>query len=141
MEKYECPFVYWKETDYDVLSGHSSYEPVCTKECNIGKHCYKYNYTWCKYRYLDDKSYVEKQLKSCPFCDGEAELKHGKVYIDEIVFVRCKAYGCHARTDFVFINHPSLDPRTGKLDETTRYTIEQAENIAISRWNRRANDG
>lgn len=54
MEKYECPFVYWEETDYDVLSGHSSYEPVCTKECNKGKHCYKYNYTWCKYRYLDD---------------------------------------------------------------------------------------
>lgn len=49
ISNYNCPFVEWKEVDYDVFSGHSSYEPVCTIECNEGKHCYKYYSKYCNF--------------------------------------------------------------------------------------------
>lgn len=76
-------------------------------------------------------------MKPCPFCGGEAELKPSTIYGSPIVFVRCTV--CFVRTDYVWIDHPSMKA-TG-LDELTRYTKEQAEANAIEAWNRRANDG
>ena len=46
----ECPYVEWEETDYDIQTGHSSYRPICTKQSNVGKHCYSYCGRFCKYR-------------------------------------------------------------------------------------------
>lgn len=40
----------WKETDYDVVSGHSYYEPVCTKDGMMNARCYQYNSKHCKVR-------------------------------------------------------------------------------------------
>lgn len=37
----------------------------------------------------------EVKLKPCPFCGGEAELKHEKLFFSQISYVECK--GCHAR--------------------------------------------
>ena len=48
---YQCQYVYWKETDYDVISGHSSYEPICSL---TNKYCYWYNARFCKYRKEND---------------------------------------------------------------------------------------
>ena len=55
MSDYECPFLKWEETDYDIISGHSSYEPVCTSKCNDGEHCYKQGFGYCKYRQEESK--------------------------------------------------------------------------------------
>lgn len=78
------------------------------------------------------------ELKPCPFCGGRAELKPGKLYADDVVFVKCTK--CHARTNFVWINHPSLDITTGMLKEGERYTEQQAKKKAIEAWNRRVNN-
>lgn len=75
------------------------------------------------------------ELKPCPFCGGEAEIIHSNLYMDEIVRVKCKK--CSAGSGFVMIDHPLLSGRTGKLDETTRYTRHQAEEKAVAAWNRR----
>lgn len=76
-----------------------------------------------------------ENLKPCPFCGGEAEMCHGSIYISKVVKARCTK--CRVSTDFVFINHPSINIRTGKVDETTRYTEQQAEEKAAAAWNRR----
>lgn len=44
---YQCQYVYWKETDYDVMSGHSSYKPICSL---TNKYYYWYNARFCKCR-------------------------------------------------------------------------------------------
>lgn len=77
------------------------------------------------------------KLKPCPFCWGEAELKPSTIYGSPIVFVRCAT--CFVRTDYVWIDHPRMKA-TG-LDESTRYTEEQAEAKVIEAWNRRKIDG
>ena len=78
------------------------------------------------------------KLRECPFCGGEATVKQGNIYMDKIVLVTCSK--CHVRTDFVFIDHPKLDCKTGGLDESTRYTERQAVEKAMNIWNRRATD-
>ena len=59
IDKYECPFVRWEETDYDVVSGHSCYEPVCTKVGSIKERCYRYFLKYCKLRQGDTESATE----------------------------------------------------------------------------------
>lgn len=76
------------------------------------------------------------KLKPCPFCGGEAELRDGFIYLDETRLVVCKK--CHVRTVPVLINHPSFT--ANGLDESTRYTAEQAAAKAAEAWNRRADD-
>ncbi|MBQ7861624.1 MAG: Lar family restriction alleviation protein [Clostridia bacterium] len=73
-------------------------------------------------------------LKRCPCCDGEAEMKHTSVYILKARAVVCKE--CGLRTKLIFINTPCMNSK-GKPDESTRYTEEQAEKIATELWNRR----
>ena len=48
---YACPYVYWKEIDYDIISGHSQYEPICNL---TNKHCYYHYMRFCKYRKEND---------------------------------------------------------------------------------------
>lgn len=78
-----------------------------------------------------------KKAGLCPHCGGKAEIKKAFVCLDEVRFVRCKECGC--RTKFVVINHPALAIKDGEvvLDESTRYSEEEAENLAITIWNKR----
>ena len=75
-------------------------------------------------------------LKPCPFCGGEAELRDGHIYLTDTKIVTCKR--CFARTSPVSIDHPSFN--ANGLDESTRYTPEQAAEIACAKWNRRVSD-
>ena len=75
-------------------------------------------------------------MKTCPFCGGKAELRDGHIYMDETRVVVCTK--CHARILPVFIDHPNFT--ANGLDERTRYTVEQAEQIACANWNRRVTD-
>ena len=80
----------------------------------------------------------EKQiaLKPCPFCGGEAEVIHTRVYLDEARRVGCTL--CHVVTPAVLVNHPAYTENSfGKPDESTRYTAERAEEKAAEVWNRR----
>jgi len=72
-------------------------------------------------------------LKPCPFCGGEAESRKTNLYMDKAYIVECKC--CHGRTEFIVADHPRLTP--SGLDESTRYMEEQAQQRAISLWNRR----
>lgn len=63
-------------------------------------------------------------LKPCPFCGGEAELKDGNLYCDKTFYVKCK--NCKAMTDRTLVNHPAM-ALDGSLIEKTRYTEKQAK--------------
>lgn len=74
------------------------------------------------------------KLKKCPFCGGEADIRKTFELLDEARVVRCSV--CLCRTPSVLIDHPKM--RGGELDESTRYTAEQAEAKAAELWNNRA---
>jgi hypothetical protein len=75
----------------------------------------------------------EIKLKPCPFCGGEAQIKDTHVYMDEAIKIYCSRCACSIFP--VLINHPRLTARG--LNESTRYTREQAINEAAKKWNRR----
>ena len=74
------------------------------------------------------------KLKKCPFCGGEAEIRKTFVLLDEARVVRCST--CLCKTTSILIDHPKM-VSGGKLDESTRYTAEQAEAKAAELWNAR----
>ena len=78
----------------------------------------------------------EPNLKPCPFCGGEAIVKDGMIYVDKGVLVKCSR--CFVKTNIVLIDHPRL--KYDGLDESTRYTRDQAIQKAVEVWNRRVND-
>ncbi len=77
---------------------------------------------------------TDAELELCPFCNGEAEYIKGNVFLSTIWFVKCRE--CYAKSDYYFVNHPSLNA-DGKPNEETRYTEEQAKANAAAAWNRR----
>ena len=74
------------------------------------------------------------KLKGCPFCGGEAEIKEKRVYLDRGYHVECTECGVHGK--LVLVNHPRMTAIG--LDESTRYTAEQAAKKAAELWNARA---
>lgn len=50
----QCPFVRWRESDYDVVSGYSSYEAICASLDNKNKPCCCFWSKFCKYRRFQD---------------------------------------------------------------------------------------
>lgn len=78
----------------------------------------------------------ETELKPCPFCGGDAEVREAYVYLDAAVLIRCS--NCFVKTEKVLVNHPKL--KYDGLDESTRYTKEQAIQKAAEVWNRRSDN-
>ena len=77
------------------------------------------------------------ELKPCPFCGGEGEVSDVISFRRDGKTIKCTK--CGARSKYVFIDSPILD-YTG-LNESTRYTEEQAVQIVTDLWNSRAEDG
>ena len=82
---------------------------------------------------LDELKYTKQptELLPCPFCGHEPEIKHSNVYGNNCVRVRCPS--CQVG------NEPIIEGTYmifgGKTNVT--FTIDEAEQIAVSRWNRR----
>lgn len=77
------------------------------------------------------------ELKPCPFCGGEAKVSDVITFRKDGKTIECTK--CHARSKYVLIDSPTLT--YFGLDESTRYTAEQAVQIVTDLWNRRAEDG
>lgn len=75
------------------------------------------------------------ELKCCPFCGGEAEVSDVLCFYKDGKSIRCKK--CFARSMFVLIDSPKVNLFTNEVDESTRYTPEQAAEKAAETWNRR----
>lgn len=73
------------------------------------------------------------KLLPCPFCGSEAKVADTTAYLDKAVVVRCS--GCNCATKRVLIDHPMMN--SNGLDESTRYTRDQAAEVAAKIWNRR----
>lgn len=74
-------------------------------------------------------------LKPCPFCGSAAvELRECRVYVSTGWRVKCQT--CKVATQGVYINTP-VTRGDGTLDESTRYSSDQAAQIAVDIWNRR----
>ena len=72
-------------------------------------------------------------LKPCQFCNGAAEVIDTHVYLDAAIRIGCGK--CRVITPAVLINHPAY--KGEGLDESTRYTRDQAVAKAAQVWNRR----
>jgi len=79
------------------------------------------------------------ELKPCPFCGGEAAVGDVMTFLKDGKSIKCTK--CHARTMYILIDNPKVNHFDGTVDESTRYTAEQAELKAAELWNRRAEDG
>lgn len=77
-------------------------------------------------------------LKRCPFCGSYASIKRGNLYMDLTYRAECNK--CFAMTARFLVNHPKVNPTDGTLDESTRYTEEQAIRKAVEAWNTRISD-
>ena len=77
------------------------------------------------------------ELKRCPCCGGEAEFRNARILLDKGIYVKCK--DCGLRTEVIMVDHPVL--KYGGLDESTRYTEEQAVEKSPEIWNRREDHG
>lgn len=77
------------------------------------------------------------RLKPCPFCGAPAELRECRTYCTTGWQVRCVK--CKVKTEGVYINLPATKPGVNGpfLDESTRYTSDQAADLAARTWNRR----
>ena len=74
-------------------------------------------------------------LKKCPFCGGEAELKEHEFVGHQRVYVECK--GCHTTSGIymdgksvTFVGIPSRD-----------FTVEECRQRAVGGWNARVHEG
>ena len=78
-----------------------------------------------------------EELKPCPFCGGEAEIGDHITYVYVGKHIKCTK--CLARGGFTLIDAPMMS-KNGALDESTRYTTEEAIERAIEAWNRRVSE-
>lgn len=77
------------------------------------------------------------KLRPCPFCGGEASIRKGNIYLDITYRVQCNE--CNAMTYRFFVDHPQVK-EDGTVNESTRYTEEQAMRKAAEAWNTRISD-
>lgn len=70
-------------------------------------------------------------FRNCPCCGGTAKVQDTALWLTPAVFILCTS--CGLQTARVLIDNPKLGPNG--LDESTRYTREQAIQIAAAKWN------
>lgn len=75
----------------------------------------------------------ETELKPCPFCGGEAEIKKGKINLDDYVQVHCTKCGAS-------IPKTLIDHLTYICGKQVRFSEENAIARVTNIWNRRADD-
>ncbi|MBR3610028.1 MAG: Lar family restriction alleviation protein [Oscillospiraceae bacterium] len=75
------------------------------------------------------------RLKKCPFCGGKASFKKERIWLEDGISIRCEK--CHTKTKIVLIDHPAFSAKCNGLDESTRYTEEQAMEVVAKIWNER----
>ena len=76
---------------------------------------------------------IKAELEPCPFCGGKSVMMECKVFLDDGIMVMCSR--CKTRQAITLINHQRL--MADGMDESTRYTREQAIEKASREWNRR----
>lgn len=64
------------------------------------------------------------KLKPCPFCGGEARLRHENFGVDKYSYCQCVNSACEAKTRNVMIS-----------------TLFSSDEKAVEIWNRRADNG
>lgn len=80
---------------------------------------------------------MQNELKPCPFCGGEAEIKPNNIYMEKGLCVRCKSHGCNVHTMTVLYDCTYIQ-YDGKAD--VYVTKEIAEKRVTKKWNRRADN-
>lgn len=81
------------------------------------------------------KDHKEYNLKRCPFCGGEAEMKQNELVGHQRVYIHCTS--CHA------VSRIQTEGWTMPFNgiPATYVSIEQCRQEAVERWNRRAREG
>ena len=78
----------------------------------------------------------EFELKPCPCCGGAAEIVRGETFGVRRRSVRCTE--CGLETQKVFVDKPAITSKSyPHVDESTRYTEQEATQITVELWNRR----
>ena len=126
-ETFRKEVLLYGHTAVDVRYGYCHGTRECDM-CNCGGDPTKCDF----YPEVREKAEHDKP-ETCPCCHGDAEIKESAIFGDTVVFVRCKS--CGLRTRPVVVDHPILT-KNG-LDETTRYTVDEAKEVALALWNRR----
>ncbi len=78
-------------------------------------------------------------LKLCPFCGGESEIKNGQDIYDK--YIMCKTCGCRTKTFNEYFNirdYTIKQMKLGKVDSVCEIISEATVKKAIAAWNRRA---
>lgn len=75
-------------------------------------------------------------IASCPCCAGAAEIVKGETFGVQWRSVRCTECGLESQR--IYVDKPALTVESyPHLDESTRYTEEEATQITVDLWNRR----
>ena len=75
-------------------------------------------------------------ISSCPCCGGAAELVRGETFGVRQRYVRCTKCGLSSQR--IYVDKPALTADSyPHLDESKRYTEEEATRITVELWNSR----
>ena len=76
------------------------------------------------------------EIEKCPCCGGAAEIVRGETFGIRRRSVRCTK--CGLETQKVFVDKPAITSKSyPHVDESTRYTEQEATRITVDLWNRR----
>lgn len=78
---------------------------------------------------------MPNELKPCPFCGGEAEIKPNSIYTEKGLLIHCKKCNVHTITVLYECTYTQYD---GKAN--VYVTKQMAEERVTKMWNRRADN-
>ena len=79
---------------------------------------------------------MNNELEKCPCCGSAAEIVRGETFGVRRRSVRCTE--CGLETQKVFVDKPAITIKSyPHVDESTRYTEQEATRITVELWNRR----